>query len=233
MKWVSTGSGAPTQPAVSVIIPIHNREATISRCLRSLSSQSMAAEQFEIIIVDDGSTDSWEKSLNTASISNFRVIRHAENRGLPASLNTAIREAKGNKIVRVDSDDFVNENFLLFLKSFLDFNQEYAAVSCDYFLIDDDEQVLEKKSANEHPIACGIMFRAEEMHRVGLYDENFKLNEDKEFRHRFERLFRIGHIPIPLYRYRQHQGNMSANPELSRHYDKLLAERMEERDLDT
>ena len=73
--------------------------------------------------------------------------------------------------MRVDSDDFVNTNFLTFLHYYLEANHYADAVACDYLLLDDDENELKRCNCSEQPIACGIMFRKKSAFEVGLYDE--------------------------------------------------------------
>ena len=128
---------------ISVIVPVYNREKFIGRCLRSLISQSIGINNFEIILVDDGSTDSSNKIYQAFS-DEIRVIKHKKNLGLPTSLNTGIKKAKGRFLVRVDSDDYVNSEFLQILFLFMSENPDYDAVSCDYLLVDDKEQTLKE-----------------------------------------------------------------------------------------
>ena len=107
--------------------------------------------------------------------------------GLPASLNRAIQKASAPFIVRVDSDDFVNSNFLNFLHVYLESNSEVDAVACDYLLVDDEEDVIEKVNSSEKPIACGILFRKSQLIEIGLYDETFLRHEERDLRLRFEK----------------------------------------------
>ena len=68
------------------------------------------------------------------------------NRGLPYSLNKGIKKAKGKYIVRLDSDDYVNRDFLLILYLFLNQNINFDAVSYDYIIVDDNEKVIKEDS---------------------------------------------------------------------------------------
>ena len=130
---------------------------------------------------------------------------------MPHSLNLAIKKSKSPYIVRVDSDDYVNENYLNVLYLFLQLNKDFDAVACDYYLIDEKENILDQKNCNINPIACGIMFRYQQLIDVGLYDEKFLLNEEKDLRIRFLKKHTIGRIQLPLYRYRMHESNMTKN----------------------
>ena len=193
---------------ISVIVPVYNREKFIGRCLRSLISQSIGINNFEIILVDDGSTDSSNKIYQAFS-DEIRVIKHKKNLGLPTSLNTGIKNAKGRFLVRVDSDDYVNSEFLQILFLFMSENPDYDAVSCDYLLVDDKEQTLKRVNCLKNPIGCGIMFKTNHLIEIGLYNEKFLLHEEKELRARFEKKYSISRVPLPLYRYRKHSSNMT------------------------
>ncbi len=197
---------------ISVIIPIFNREKYIARCLRSLLNQSMAKNNYEIIVINDGSKDGTKNILNLFK-NTFRqkiyVIENKKNLGLPASLNKGIRASKGKYIVRVDSDDYVNCNFLLILHMMISLNDEYSGVACDYYLVNNKEKVLRQANCENEPIGCGIMFEKKHMIKVGLYNEDYLINEEKEFRERYVKRYTLGRLSIPLYRYRRHTKNMT------------------------
>lgn len=211
-------------PKVSVIVAAYNQERFIGRCLRSLLGQTFPQSDYEIIVVNDGSQDLTEYALSQFCDreSICRVITNKTNLGLPASLNLALKASKAPFIVRVDSDDFVNTNFLTFLHYYLETNQSADAVACDYLLLDDEENELERCNCSERPIACGIMFRKKHLFEVGLYDEKFLYNEERELRTRFEKQFIINRLELPLYRYRRHDKNMTNNSEMMEYYKKYL-----------
>ena len=206
---------------VSVVVAVHNEDRYIGRCLRSLIRQNFDHDKFEIIVVDDGSDDKTPYALELFA-GDIRVVTHPENMGLPSAVNSGLEACAGEYVVRVDSDDYVNEHFLTILCTYLDFNEECAAVGCDYLLIDESETVLGRKSSIDEPIACGIMFRHKMLRSVGKMNEKFLLNEEKEFRKRFEKKYVIENIPIPLYRYRRHDGNMTNDKEALEKYNALL-----------
>ena len=115
--------------SVSVIIPVYNQELYIGRCLRSLLDQSLEREQYEIIIIDDGSKDKTSEILKTFK-DEIELIKNKTNKGLPYSLNRGIKASKGRFIVRVDSDDYVNKEFLKYLQMHLLYNNEMHAICC-------------------------------------------------------------------------------------------------------
>lgn len=207
--------------SVSIIVPTHNRELYIGRCLRSLLSQTIPKKTYEIIVIDDGSTDKTSAVLN-AFKEEIVLIKNKKNLGLPKSLNIGIKKAKGRFIVRVDSDDYVNKEFLNFLEMYLLYNNETQAVSCDYYRVDDKENILSQENSEKKPIGCAIMFRIEALIDIGLYDKNFKIHEEKDLKIRFLKKYRIDRIPIPLYRYRSHKNNMTKKLNQSKKFLKKL-----------
>ena len=217
-------------PCLSVIVTAYNQEKYIGRCIRSLLQQTMPLNDYEIIVVNDGSTDLTGYALEQFSNgfqSTIKVFENSKNIGLPASLNIGIRASEAEFIVRVDSDDFVNENFLTFLHQFLIQNPNFDAVASDYYLTDDTEKVLRRCSCQEEPIGCAIMFRRHQLLEIGLYDEAFRWLEERELRSRFEKKFKITRLAIPLYRYRQHEKNITNDKAAMQKYEKKLAAKFE------
>ena len=98
-------------PKVSVVTPIYNTENDIKRCLDSICSQTLS--DIEIICVNDGSVDNSFEILNEYSSfdKRIKIINFKKNKGAAFSRNTAIKEAKGEYIGFVDSDDFIDLDF--------------------------------------------------------------------------------------------------------------------------
>ncbi len=90
-------------PKVSVNIPVYNGETTISRAVQSILSQSFT--DFELIIVDDASTDSTPRVLNEFDDPRIKIIRHEKNQGISRTRNTALKNSQGDYIVVLDADD--------------------------------------------------------------------------------------------------------------------------------
>ena len=208
--------------AVSVIVAAHNEERFIGRCVRSLLAQRFPRDKYEIVVVDDGSSDRTSAIL-TSFGKDIRVVTNQTNLGLPASINRAVQTIHSKYLVRVDADDYVNESFLEVLYMFLAENPDLDAVACDYLLVDDREEVLGRRNCMDQPIACGIMFRTDQMLDIGLYDESFLLHEDRDLRVRFLEKHTIHRIPLPLYRYRRHADNITNDTAaMEHHYQRLI-----------
>lgn len=193
---------------VSVIIPAFNAQQYIARAIRSVLS-NFTNYKFEVIIVDDGSTDETEKIISAFG-SLVRIIKNDKNYGLPYSLNRAIEASAGRYIIRLDSDDFVNENYVQFHAAFLDLNVDYAAVRSDYILVNENEEIISRASQIEKPIGCAIMFRKEVLKSLGCYNEDLRRDEEVCLLERFNQFeYQMGELNIPLYRYRDTPGSLS------------------------
>jgi len=211
-------------PDITVVVCTYNHGAWIERCIRSLLNQKfIKKDDFEIILIDDKSTDSTKKILqNFSDLGNLRIHSNKKNIGLPKSLNKAIKLSKGRYVTRVDSDDYVQRNFLFLSKLFLDMNREYQAVAVDYIKVNNFETVLSKENCLKNEIACGIMYRKECLINIGLYNEKFKMREGHEINQRFKKKFKIGRLELPLYKYRMHEKNRTKNLKRVNYFDKLL-----------
>lgn len=204
---------------IAVIVATFNQGKYLDRCLRSLLTQN-GNPSYRIICVNDGSTDETESILQQY-IPDITVIKNEKNLGLPASVNLAIKSSVSEYIVRVDSDDYVSKDFISLLALTLNLNKKISAVGCDYELISEDLEPIIIDCSSQ-PIACGIMFRRDALYDIGLYNEDFLMHEDKELMSRFLVNYKVERLPLPLYRYRMHQDNMTKNEQKSDFYAKKL-----------
>ena len=210
-----------TSTLVSVIVAAHNEERYLGRCLRSLLAQRFERSRYDVIVIDDASTDRTSAVLATFGDS-ITVLRNETNLGLPASLNRAITSTHSKFIVRVDADDYVNSAFLDVMYMFLADNPQFDTAACDYLLVDDRVEVISRRDAVKEPIACGIMFRTEQLIDIGLYDESFLRHEDRDLRLRFLDRYTIHHVPLPMYRYRRHDDNITNDTAEMAHHERRL-----------
>ena len=211
---------------VSIIITAYNYGRYIERALRSCLDQSIPKIQYEIIIVNDCSTDNTVAILDNYQ-NDARIYHLEKNVGLSAARNFGVRKAKGQYVVFLDADDYLHRETIQVQKLFLEENHTLNAVAIDYFLVDDLENHRERIKAEEKPIACGIMFRKDLLIEIGLYDEKFKAREEEDLRIRFLERFNIYNIPLPLYRYRRHDNNLTNNEEIMQHAKKQLNQKHE------
>ncbi len=98
-------------PKASVIVPVYNVEAYLEKCVQSILRQT--ERDFELLLVDDGSTDSSGQLCEELAKKDSRIrVIHQENQGLGGARNTGIREAKGDWLLLVDSDDWIEPEIL-------------------------------------------------------------------------------------------------------------------------
>ena len=96
---------------VSIVVPIYNVEKYLKRCVNSLLNQTY--KNIEIILVDDGSTDSSGAICDQYKPKDNRiVVVHKSNGGLSDARNTGIDMARGEYIAFVDSDDYIHEDYI-------------------------------------------------------------------------------------------------------------------------
>jgi glycosyltransferase involved in cell wall biosynthesis len=211
-------------PIVSILIPAYNAERFIGRAVRSVLNQTVSDDDREVIAVNDASIDRTAYALGLFE-DEIRILHNEKRLGLPCSLNRAICAARGKYIVRVDADDYVTNDYIYILQRFLDENTHMDAVACDYLLVDDEENVIERRNCMQDPIGCGIMFRTDHLIDIGLYDVNFLMHEDHDLRLRFLQRYNIHRIELPLYRYRRHKTNMTHDSAASEQFQQKLRDK--------
>jgi glycosyltransferase involved in cell wall biosynthesis len=183
--------------------------------------QSLDRRKFEIIVVDDASTDHTREVLDNYT-DDVRAFRMENNLGLSGARNFGIKKAKGQFVLFLDADDYIHRDLLYVQKLFLEENNSIDAVSTDYWLVDEKGAHIRHVDALNQPIACGIMFRKDYLYQIGLYDEAFRAREEEDLRIRWSSKYNIHNLPIPLYRYRMHDANLTKNEETMRMYSQLL-----------
>lgn len=198
-------------PIVSIIMSVYNNRKTLERCLKSLRNQTF--QEWEVIIVDDGSTDGSIEVLKQYSLKDKRIrpIRLSKNVGLSAALNIARRYATGDYLARQDGDDFSYPNRLELQLKYLDDHPEIDVVGTYANLVDDEGRPWGLWKPPINPcikdwvwgpavIHASVMMRKNALDAVGGYDDKLRRCEDYDLW--FKMLacgFRISTIPYALY----------------------------------
>lgn len=195
----------------SIIITNYNNAEYVGRAIRSCLKQSLPAE---IIVVDDASTDNSHTVIDSFD-DRVNAIQLDENVGVAEASNIGIRSALGRYVMRVDSDDYINEHTVLFFTEILDKNPDIGFVYADHLRVDRDESVLERRDINTPDLlfrhGAGILFRKSHLELIGLYDKSLRNAEDYDLLKRYIKNWDGFHLPLPLYRYRQHPNQMTAD----------------------
>ena len=215
---------------ISIIITNFNYGKYIERCIRSCMNQNYSSglknlnKDFEIIVVDDCSTDDSKKKITRyEKFINFNSIFNKKNIGVAASANKAILKSKGKYFIRVDADDYISVNTINILSFFLDENPNFFGVACDYFHVDEFGSQIVKISSKANPIACGIMYNKKKFIQYGMYKKEFRHREEEELRLRVGNKYKIYNLPFPFYRYRMHKSNKTKSLDYLRNFkEKIL-----------
>ena len=130
-------------PTVSLVVAVRNQEKYIGRCIRSILNQTYPRGDYEVIVVNDASTDQTKFALELFE-NEIKLINNETQKGLPGSLNVGIRSARGRFVVRIDGDDYVHTEYVNILSIHLALNPWMDAVACDYNLVSNNDEVIER-----------------------------------------------------------------------------------------
>jgi GT2 family glycosyltransferase len=179
-----------TAPSVSVILPVYNQAEYLAEAVESVLDQSY--RDFELIIVNDGSTDDAERVMQQFTDPRIRYI-FQDNRGLPGARNTGIRASAGQLLAFLDADDRFHPDKL---RAQTEFVRKHSSVGLVYTarfevdrtgaylaLVRTPEQVTLSDLVLGFPLTpTDVLVRRGWANRVGLFDETFVLNsEDRDF----------------------------------------------------
>lgn len=211
---------ARSTPTVSVIIPTYNRAALIGKAISSVLVQTY--KDFELIVVDDGSSDE-----TVDVITSFRderiVFLRQENRGRSAARNRAIAVSRGRYVAFLDSDDEYLDHKLEQQVAYMDAHPAIGMVYTSAHCIDEQGQLLRhsyvasvagniyKEIAFFQPVTITlptVMVRREVLSEVGLFDEAMERFEDTDLWRRIAKKFQVGVIRQPTCNLRTHSGNV-------------------------
>jgi len=204
---------------VSIIITAHNYAKWLPQSLDSALAQSFG--DFEVIVVDDGSTDHTPEILQHYVGRPNLIVVTTTGVGLAAASNRGIKASSGEYIVRLDADDYFDENLVLVLASYLDRNQTVGMVFCDYYTIDVHGELIDQRRRakvnsevellDRPALAAGAMYRRKCWEAIGGYNEELRYQEDYDFWIKFIEKFQIRNVSVPLMYYRMHGASMSRN----------------------
>lgn len=204
----------------SIIITCYNYEQYVESAILSAIDQKYDAEQFEIIVVDDGSYDGSELIID--KYKDFIKIYHLKNQGLEKAANFGISKSNGKYIARLDADDQLDLNYLRMMCPFLSHNTNLSFVYSDYYELHGDiEKRVELPTFNVEEIMCrgdflatGTLFRKDVFDLVGGYNENVINCGLENYDLILKMLLKYNklgyHVKLPLFKYRLHKGNMSS-----------------------
>jgi glycosyltransferase involved in cell wall biosynthesis len=228
---------ADISPMVSVVIPTYNYAHFLIETLESALSQTYS--NFELIVVDDGSTDETRTRLEPYR-NQIRYI-YQENQGLSAARNTGIRAAQGELIALLDSDDLWHPRKLEIQVRYLIEHPNIGLLASDdiaRIYSNTPAADLQEEAPKQWPTindlstlwacplaiedvvvrprfgSCGVLIRKECFHHAGYFDTSLRSCEDRDMWIRIARLYPVAVLELPLWWYRQHANSMSTDPSL-------------------
>lgn len=203
-------------PKITVYIPAHNNEKYLTKAIQSVLDQKF--NDWELIVIDDGSRDNTREILRKFEHQAKIKIIYQENKGLTITNNIALRIANGEYIIRLDGDDFLDENALLVLSNVLDTHPEVGLVYPDWYNVDEDSEIIDierRNKVNESILfdmpahgAC-TMIRKRCLLELGGYNENISCQDGYDLWLRFIERYKIYNVNCPLFYYRRHEKNLT------------------------
>ena len=220
-----------TMPYFSVIIPLYNKENFIQNTVNSVLNQSF--QDFELIIIDDCSTDNSLMKLNKFKDS-IQIIKHTTNKGLSATRNTGIINSKAEYIAFLDADDLWKETFLeeifILINKFP--NASLFATNYEEF-VNANTTILPKNGAYKfeqnsqindffikslyQPLYCPSSFcvKKDVFDTIGLYNTSITFGEDVDFNIRANLAYNLAYSNRPLVQYVIYSENQITQGKLS------------------
>ncbi len=208
-------------PAVTVLMAVHNGERHLRESIESVFAQTFA--DFELLVVDDGSTDATPEILSRYADPRLRVVRNELNLGLTRSLNRGLAESRGRYVARQDADDVSAPERLARQAAFLDANLDVSLLASSHVRIREDGSVIAVRSVPTDPTGIrwrllflnafahsSVMLQRADVQALGGFSEQFAFAQDYDLWSRFAFTGAVAVLPDPLVRYREAKGSMTA-----------------------
>lgn len=204
---------------VTVLLPVFNSEKYLRQAIDSILNQTF--KNFELLIINDGSTDGSNIIINSYSDERIRVLDNCENVGLTASRNRGLQEARGEYVALLDSDDIAYSTRLYDQVTFLEKNKDFGLIASWANIIDETSNTtgeIWKYDASPEKIISILLFHnyfvqsAVMLRKSCLPAEcyrNFQLAEDYDFWVRIARNTRVWNLQKVLIGYRIHKESIS------------------------
>ncbi len=227
------------RPRVSVVVPVWNGMNYVREAVASVLAQE--GPPFELLLVDDGSSDGIDGWAASVADPRFRFVKQPRNMGAPAALNRGIREARADLVCWLSHDDLFLPGKLARQVLFMDAHPEFGASYTDSLTIDAAGAVTETFRSRWYPRAeflyriltegnfingSTMMIRRAVFDRAGYFDESMKYVADGEAWFRMLQHTEFGHLPEVLVKYRWHPANQSHNLPAMRRYTRLAFTRL-------
>ncbi|TMV53009.1 glycosyltransferase [Paenibacillus mesophilus] len=224
---------------ISVVMAVYNGAAYLQEAVDSILAQTY--DNFEFIIVDDGSTDGTWDILSNITDSRVRICRLPENCGTPLALNIAVEEAEGEWIAVQDADDISVPERLAVQAGYMQSHPELIAVGSKISCVGEphiDPKRLRSAESNlnyglnreelfkNRYFVCALchgtsLYSRSRFFRAGGYDSGYRITHDYDFWLKMFQLGPIEKIDRVLYRYRVHSDSLSHHDGMATYIEKL------------
>jgi glycosyltransferase involved in cell wall biosynthesis len=209
---------------VSIILPTYNRKLLLGRAIQSILDQSY--QNFEIIVVDDCSSDNTDKFVKSIKDKRIQYIQLKKRKGANIARNTGIKAAKGDYIAFQDSDDvWLDRKLEKQMKAFKESPEDIGVIYTSRINLADGKKSIipspdiEPKEGNLHDILLKTGFIAtptavvkrECFAKVGMFDENLPREQDWDLWIRISKHYRFKHIDEPLVKSYLQTDSISGN----------------------
>jgi glycosyltransferase involved in cell wall biosynthesis len=205
---------------VSIYTPTYNCEKYLKESIDSVLKQTY--QDFELIIIDDASTDNTQKILKKyENNSKIKIFKNTQNLGLNKTAIKAIGLTEGEYVMRVDADDYLDENALMIMANFLDKHPGIGMVYPDFFIVNEDGEIVNyfrkmrvggEVELLDLPAMGGCtLIRKSCYEEIGGYRSDVRWQEKYDLWIKFIEKFKPHNVNLPLFYYRRHGNNMSEN----------------------
>jgi len=192
---------------VCVVITNQNQGTLLERCIRSCVGQTFPGRFHEVLVADAGSQD-FSREVIQAYGSRVVPILLDPPGSLEEAAAAALKRADARYVVQMRSQDFISDYMILFQAVWLYQNHEHDGVCVDYWMVEPDSDYKVKRvSALETPCPYGTMYRKEVLVKEGLYEPARNRWDAENLQKGLAKKYRIGHIPIPFYRYQMEKSS--------------------------
>lgn len=205
--------------SISVLIPVYNGERFLQESLDSIYGQSFT--DYEIIIIDDGSSDNTQGIIENQTDSRIKYYKNEHNMGIIASLNRGIELCQGKYIARMDADDIAEPERLKTQFGFLENNPNYVLLGSSITRFSESYTIIENRGSDDENSRAKLLFdtcinHPSAMLRTSIikehnlkYSKDFIHAEDYAFWVEMSKYGAIGNLDAALLRYRLHGDNIS------------------------
>jgi glycosyltransferase involved in cell wall biosynthesis len=210
------------KPLLSVILPAYNAEAYLESAICSILGQSF--ENFELIVINDGSTDRTGQMLEAIGDRRLRVINHERNAGLISGLNEGIDASTGKYIARMDADDICEPSRFLRQIEYLESHLEIGVLGTAIKMIDERDRpgptyimpAIPSDTQWAMPLICplahpSVMMRADIVRSLGGYSNTALHAEDYDLWFRMSRETQMANLTEPLICVRKHAASVTSS----------------------